>query len=248
MLKALFGSPWKDGCAAALGLVICLPLSRLINTWDLTGRTAPGYRRCPFTRRACMCTQHERNTPVLTLARKTDQKKCKYAQETPAHRVAEALCARAIFALRPHALMQSFRGDRVQSLQIDWSIFITALDTKTDVSPSFPRLKRVHPYSAPAAFKHPESFVPVFKIYFFGQNSQSQPSFLMVLIISWYELMMWHKLREIMTPLPSFFFFALNVSMQWPSCLVSVVANVSVTKVVLKRWSVWVRGDSEREK
>lgn len=61
-----------------------------------------------------MCTQHERNTPVLTLARKTDQKKCKYAQETPAHRAAEA-----IFALRPHALMQSFRGDRVQSLQID---------------------------------------------------------------------------------------------------------------------------------
>lgn len=160
MLKALFGSPWKDGCVAALGLVICLPLSRLINTWDLT------YRQCPFPRKACMCTQHERNTPVLTLARNTDQKKCKYAQETPAHRATETLCAQAIFALRPHALMQSFRGDRVQSLQIDWSIFITALDTKTDVSPSFPWLKRVHPYSAPAAFKHPESFVLFLKSIF----------------------------------------------------------------------------------
>lgn len=43
--------PRKNRCVAALGPVICLPLSTLINTRDLTGRIAPGYRQCSFMRK-----------------------------------------------------------------------------------------------------------------------------------------------------------------------------------------------------
>lgn len=42
--------PRKNGRVAAVGPVICLPLSTRINTPDLTGRLAPGYRQCSFMR------------------------------------------------------------------------------------------------------------------------------------------------------------------------------------------------------
>lgn len=74
----------------------------------------------PIYEKARLCTGHKKkNTPVLSQARNTDQKEHEYAQQTPAHRVTETPYPEAIFALRPHALMQFFRGDRVQSLQID---------------------------------------------------------------------------------------------------------------------------------
>lgn len=48
-----------------------------------------------------------------------DNKNCKYIQKTPTHKATETLCSEAISILRPHALRQFIRGDRIQSLQID---------------------------------------------------------------------------------------------------------------------------------
>lgn len=53
--------------------------------------------------------------------------------------------------------------------------------------------------------------------------------------------MMWHKLREIITYLPTTITLALNVSKQWPSCRISVIANVSVMEVVLRSLSEQVQ-------
>lgn len=44
--------------------------------------------------------------------------------------------------------------------------------------------------------------------------------------------MMWHKLREIITPHP-LLVLALNVSEQGPGGLISVIVNVNVMEVVL---------------
>ena len=128
VLKAVSGSPRRDGCVAAWGLVICLPLSRRMNTWDLMGgRTAPGYRQtATMYDKARMCTRDRKTTHLRSPRRHTDRKKCKYVDE-------KHLCTKAIFVLRPHAPRQFFSGDRVQSLQIDWSIFITGPGAQTDV-------------------------------------------------------------------------------------------------------------------
>lgn len=70
VLKAVSGSPRRDGCVAAWGLVICLPLSRRMNTWDLTGggRLPDTDRRRPRrtkharacgTEKQCTCARRE---------------------------------------------------------------------------------------------------------------------------------------------------------------------------------------------
>lgn len=138
--------------------------------------------------------QQRMNTPVLTHAQKPpkkQQKKFKKHTKAPVLKARErqTLCSGAIFILRPHALSQFFRGDKVQSLQTDWSIFITALGTKTNSPPpSFPLHKAAFKlvfHSLHGTFrkiKHTKkkpstsSFIRLFLNTSLGQNSQSHHS------------------------------------------------------------------------
>lgn len=123
------GSLWKPVEGWMCGSFRPGDLSSTVKTYKYLGsdREDSSWRQTvPIYEKACSRTQHKKNTPVLSQARNMDQKKCEYIQQTPAHKATETPCTEAIFVLRPHALMQFFRGDRVQSLQIDWSIFITA--------------------------------------------------------------------------------------------------------------------------
>ena len=139
--------------------------------WWGAGRLPDTDRRRPCTtKHACARGTEKQHT----CARREDTRTERSVREAPAHR--DALRSEAIFVLRPHAPRQFFSGDRVQSLQIDWSIFITGPGAQTDVFffPP-PPLKTSPPLSCTACTRGFQSRVirSVFNISFGSEQSKS---------------------------------------------------------------------------